>query len=137
MVEKKNLVSKIVPKMSKHAYQNLSKNLSIIHPKPLSLPNIHDHLHKQHFNICKSNLHDPNLSKYVHKLLHTNQKSNIGHIQTSQKTIQSKKQTSQKPLQSKNKPLQHRSHTNHYIPKNKKHVKKYSMPPFWPFLFLL
>jgi hypothetical protein len=28
----------------------------------------------------------PNLSKYVHKLLHTNQKSNTGHIQTSQKT---------------------------------------------------
>jgi hypothetical protein len=51
--------------VSKHAYQNLSKNLSKMHPKPVSLPNIHDHLHKQHFNICKSNLHDPNLSKSI------------------------------------------------------------------------
>lgn len=53
------------------------------------------------------------------------------------KTIQSEKQTFQKTLQSKNKPLQHRSYTNKCFPKNKKHVKKKSMPPFWPFLFLL
>jgi hypothetical protein len=66
----------------------------------------------------------PNLSKYVHKLLHTNQKSNTDHIQTSQKNYTVQKKTSQKTLQSKNKPLQHRLHTNHYIPKNKKHLKK-------------
>jgi hypothetical protein len=44
-----------IPKPSQNFFQHASKTMH--------LPNIHDHLHKQHFNICKSNLHDSNLSK--------------------------------------------------------------------------
>jgi hypothetical protein len=120
------LVSKIAPKVSKHAYQNLSN----MHPKPLSLPNIHDHLHDQHFNICKSNLHDPNLSKSIQTLnmsinyfTQTRSPTPVTY-KLPKKHYSPKNKPPKKHYSPKNKPLQHRSYTNHYISKNKKHVKK-------------
>jgi hypothetical protein len=121
-----NIVQTCIPKPIQKSIQHASNTMH--------LPNIHDHLHKQHFNICKSNLHDPNLSKSIQICLNMS----INYFPQTKSPTPVTYKLSKKHYIPKNKPLQNRPHTNHYIPKNKSMSKKKpSMLPFWPFLFQL